>query len=135
MSTLSIQELKTKKYSTRSIGDKETEQIVRLSHGGFYLAEIARMTGRTETQIENALWNEGYAARSHKYEAAEAKKWCEMYEGSFDGSKWSFAEIQRETGYAYGTIQLAILRAGIRDRHPTESRRLARERRKATVKH
>lgn len=135
MQTLSTTTLSTKKFESRNIGKKETEQIVRLSHGGYYAAEIAELTGRTEKQIENALWNEGEVARSHKYEAQEAAKWVEMYLGHYDGMPWSFAEIQRETGYSYGTIQLAVLRAGVRDRHPTESRRLARERKKTTRKH
>jgi hypothetical protein len=123
-------QLKTKKYQTRKIGDKEIAQIIALNSGGYYAAEIAEMTGRSVDQIETALWNEGITARCHKYEAEEAIKWVQMYTGQYDGEPWSFAEIQRETGYSYGTIQLAVLRAGVRDRHPNESRRLARERKK-----
>ncbi len=132
MPTLQTQQLKTKKFTSRNIGNKETEQIVRLSHGGYYADEIAEITGRTAKQIENALWNEGFVARCHKYEAEEAKKWCEMYEGTHDGTPMCFAEIARQTGYCSSTIQLAVLRAGIRDRHPAESRRLAWARRKET---
>lgn len=132
MLTLATSQEKPKKYGSRTIGARETEQIVRLSHGGYYAAEIAELTGRTEDQIETALWNEGFAARTHKYEAEEAKKWCEMYTGDYDGTPMCFAEIARQTGYCPSTIQLAVLRAGIRDRHPAESRRLAHARRKET---
>lgn len=135
MPTLSSPEFKTQKFTSKTIGKKELDQIVRLNAGGFYAAEIAELTGRTVEQIENELWNEGYTVRSHKYEADEAKKWCEMYTGEHDGTPMCFAEIARQTGYCASTIQLAVLRAGIRDRHPTESRRLAHERRKETVKH
>ncbi len=124
-----------KKFSSRTIGDKETAQIVSLNLGGYYASEIAEITGRTEEQIELALWNEGHKARTHKYEVAEVRKWTQMYTGEYDGAPYSFAEIARETGYSYGTVQLAILRAGIRDRHPAESRRLAYQRRKANPKH
>lgn len=135
MQTLQVQPLKPKKYSSRTIGDQETEQINRLCHGGYYLSEIAEMTGRTDEQIENALWNEGFVARTHKYEADEVDKWRAMYTGSHDGLEMCFAEIARQTGFCAQTIQLALLRAGVRDRHPAESRRLAGTRRKQNVKH
>ena len=135
MQTLSTQDIKPKKFTSRTIGDKETEQIVRLNGGGYYAAEIADLTGRTAEQIESALWNEGYAARTHKYEAAEVAGWCDMYTGKHDGLGMCFAEIARQTGYCARTIQLALLRAGLRDRHPTESRRLAGTRRRQSVKH
>lgn len=128
---LKTNELKAKKYTTRTIGKSELEQIVALNSGGWYLGEIAKVTGRTPTQIENALWNEGYSPRSHKYEQVEVKKWVAMYTGAFDGLPMTFAEISRRTGYAYGTVQLGVLRSGIRDRHPAESRRLSWERRRA----
>ena len=98
MPTPAIQQQKTKKFGSRKIGSKEIEQIVRLSHGGYYAAEIAELTGRTGDQIENALHSQGYTARTHKYEAQEALKWVEMYTGIYDGMPWSFAEIARETG-------------------------------------
>lgn len=130
-----LTELKARKYSTRTIGDKETAQIIALNSGGYYLAEIVEVTGRTSTQIENALWNEGYVIRQHKYEQKEVADFVSRYVGTWDGRPMSFAQIARETGYSVGTIQLAVLRAGVRDRHPAESRRLAWERRKSEVKH
>jgi hypothetical protein len=111
-----------------SIGKKELEQIIRLNQGGYYVSEIAEFTSRTTEQIETALWNEGVKPRTHKYEADQVQMWIQMYTGEFDGSPWSFAEIARKTKFAYSTIQLAVLRAGIRDRHPDESRRLAWQR-------
>ena len=130
-----LTELKARKYTTRTIGDKESEQIVALNNGGFYLAEIVEVTGRTAKQIETVLWNEGHTPRTHKYEQKEVQKWVSMYSGEFDGRPMGFAHIARCTGYSVGTIQLAVLRAGVRDRHPAESRRLSWERRKAEVKH
>lgn len=130
-----LTELKARKYSTRTIGDKESEQIVALNRGGFYLVEIVEVTGRTVKQIEAVLWNGGYTPRTHKYEHKEVLEWVSMYSGEYDGRPMSFAHIARHTGYSVGTIQLAILRSGVRDRHPAESRRLSWERRKAEVKH
>lgn len=130
-----LTELKAKKYGTRTIGDKETAQIIALNSGGFYLAEIVEVTGRTAKQIETCLWNLGAAPRTHKYEQKEVAGWVDRYTGTWDGRPMSFAHIARETGYAVSTIQLAVLRAGVRDRHPAESRRLAWERRKAMRKH
>ena len=118
-----------KKYKTRQIGQEESEQIVRLNQGGYYLEEICEITGRTAEQIEGVLWNADLRPRTHRYDVAEVSKWVEMYTGAYDGMPMSFAEIQRQTGRSPGTIQLAILRAGVRDRHPSESRRLAHVRR------
>lgn len=128
-------ELKAKKYGTLTIGKKESEQIVALSQGGYYVGEISEVTNRTVSQIETCLWNEGYTPRSHKYEQDEVLTWVAMYTGEHDGLPMTFAEVARQTGYSYGTVQLGVLRAGVRDRHPAESRRLAWARRKATRKH
>ncbi len=133
--TATITALKAKKYATRTIGDKEAEQIIALNSGGYYLSEIASVTGRTEEQIETCLWNLGFSIRSHKYEQKEIATWVAMYQGSHDGRPMGFAHIARLTGYSAGTIQLAVLRSGVRDRHPAESRRLAWERRKKERKH
>lgn len=130
-----IAELKPRKYTSKQIGSKETEQIVALNNGGYYSHEIADVTGRTKEQIETCLWNEGYAARSHKYEQSEIETWISMYTGEFDGLPMSFAEVARKTGYCATTIQIGCLRRGLRDRHPGESQRLAHARRKAMRKH
>lgn len=135
MPTVSAPQQKAIKYNSKKIGEKETQQILALSQGGFYIDEIAEMTGRTPEQIDTALWNEGYVARAHKYEQAEVAKWVAMYTGQHDGMPMCFAEVARQTGYSTGTIQLAVLRAGVRDRHPSESRSLAHARRRATRKH
>jgi len=128
-------QLEVKKSSSRDIGPKELEQIVALCRGGWYLEEIASATGRTRKQIENALWNEDWVPRAHKYQRDEVSKWVSMYQGSDGSHPMSFAAIARETGYCAGTIQLAVLRSGVRDRHPAESRRLAAEWRKANQGH
>lgn len=130
-----INPISVAKKTSRAIGSKEAEQIAELCRSGWYLAEIADVTGRTAKQIETVLWNDGLETRSHKYERSEVLEWVKMYEGGYDGIPMSFAAIARETGYCAGTIQLAVLRAGVRDRHPAESRRLAAERRKSMRKH
>lgn len=127
--------LKARKFSSTTIGDKEAEQILALNQAGWYVAEIADVTGRTSRQIDSVLVDWGYTPRTHKYEQVVVRDWIGMYDGTFDGLPMSFAEIARRTKYCATTIQIAVLRAGVRDRHPSESQRLAAERRKQTRKH
>ena len=119
---------------TGALTEREHHQIVILFMDGHRPAEISQELKRGYVTVANAIIKAGYKPERYSYTESDSILWAEMYLGVGQNDKHCVREIAEYAECSASRINSALLRRGVRIRHPAlgvkisaEKRRLAKQ--------
>lgn len=109
---------------------REKDMIVSLFLDGYRPSEIAKNLGRAYLTIATVITDAGYTPERYSYTEKEVALWAAMYDGNDQHELHCVREIAELSECPPSRVHAALLRHGVRMRHPARAIRIAAEKRR-----